>query len=86
MINSLFQKVTGKNKSSEVAKKRLKFALVYDNLDVSDEILELLKNDICQVISRYFEIEKDGIKLDIDRADDYSALVFNSPIISALRR
>lgn len=86
MINSLFQKVTGKNKSSQVAKKRLKFALVYDNLDVSDEILELLKNDICQVISKYFEIEKEGITLDIDRADDYSALVFNSPIISALRR
>lgn len=75
-----------KQTSSQAAKKRLKFAIVYDNLEVSDEILDSLKMDIIEVISRYFEIDKQGISLDIDRSDDCSALILNTPILSAIRR
>lgn len=72
--------------SSQAAKKRLKFAIVYDNLEVSDEVLDALKMDIIEVISKYFEIDKKGISLEIDRSDDCSALVLNTPILSAIRR
>lgn len=75
-----------KQTSSQAAKKRLKFAIVYDNLEVSDEILDCLKSDIIEVISKYFEIDKKGISLDIDRSDESSSLVLNTPILSAIRR
>jgi cell division topological specificity factor len=39
-----------------------------------------------EVISRYFEIDHDAFKLDIHRSDDLSALVVNTPIISAKHR
>ena len=83
MINSFIQKLFGKEGSKEVAKKRLKFALVYDKLEVSDEILEALQQDIIKVISKYFEIDQNALKLDIQRSDDLSALTFNTPILSA---
>lgn len=87
MLNGLFQKFTGKKKSSkDAAKKRLQFALVYDKLEVSDDILNNLQQDIVEVISRYFIIDKDSLKLDIRRSDDLSALVFNTPILSAKRK
>lgn len=88
MFNGLFRKFSGKNKDSkEVAKKRLKFALIYDKLEVSDDIIKNLHRDIVEVISQYFEIDQEALKLDIRRSsEDLSALVVNTPILSARRK
>jgi cell division topological specificity factor len=80
------KKLFNKSSSKDTAKKRLQFALVYDRLEVSDEILEDMQNEIVAVISRYFVIDKDQLKLDITRHDDLSALMLNTPIISAKTR
>ena len=82
---SIFRKIMGEkeSRSKEVAKKRLKFALIYDKLEVSDDIIKNLHKDIIEVISRYFEIDQDAFKLDIRRSDDLSALVVNTPILAA---
>lgn len=82
-FNDLLKKLINKPESKEVAKKRLKFALVYDKLEVTDNMLENLQKELLEVISRYFEIDRDSMNLDIQRSDDYSALVFNTPIVSA---
>ncbi len=87
MINSFIKKFTGNKKSSSYeAKKRLKFALVYDSLEASSETLDDLKKDIIDVISKYFEIDNNDIQLDIDRSNEYSSLVLNTPILSVLRK
>ncbi len=85
MFNGLFRKVRDKKESKEVAKKRLKFALIYDKLEVSDGTLQNLHHDIVEVISRYFEIDQEAFKLDIRRSDELSALTVNTPILSAKR-
>ncbi|MDM8543553.1 cell division topological specificity factor MinE [Desulfococcaceae bacterium HSG7] len=85
MINGIFRKLMksgGKSGSKNVAKQRLKFALIYDRLEVSDDTLNNLNRDVIEVISRYFEIDKEAFKLDIQRYDDVSALVVNTPIIA----
>ncbi len=82
-FNDLLKKLLNKPDSREVAKKRLKFALVYDKLEVSDDMLNNLQQELLEVISRYFEIDRESINLDIQRSDEYSALVFNTPILSA---
>lgn len=87
MLNDLIKKLRGnKTTSGQTAKKRLKFAIAYDNLEVSDEILDSLKNDIIEVITRYFEIDSKGISLDIDKSEESSSLVLNTPILAAIRR
>ncbi len=80
MFNGLFRR-KAKDESRDVAKKRLKFALIYDKLEVSDDILNSLHRDIVEVISRYFEIDKESVTLDINRSE--SALIVNTPIKSA---
>ena len=87
MFNEIVRKLFGgKNNSKETAKKRLKFALIYDKMEVSDDILKKLQEDIIEVISRYFEIDKDGLQLDISKTNELSALKFNTPILSAKRQ
>ena len=86
MLNKFMKKFIRKNGSKETAKKRLQFALVYDRLDVSDDTLKDMKNEIVTVISRYFVIDRDKLELDITRENDLSAIMFNTPIISAKAR
>jgi cell division topological specificity factor len=86
MLNDIMKKLFSKSRSKETAKKRLQFALVYDRLEVSDDILKDMQNEIVAVISRYFVIDQDQLKLDITRKNDLSALIFNTPIISSKAR
>jgi cell division topological specificity factor len=85
MIEGWLKKLFGKEKSKESAKKRLKLALVYDKLEVSDELISKLQQDIVDVISKYFIVDKEAIKLDIKRSDNFSSLTLNTPILSARR-
>ena len=56
-----------KKTSGNTAKDRLKLVLVSDRANCSPETMELIKNDIIKVISKYMEIDTDG--LDIHNAD-----------------
>jgi cell division topological specificity factor len=86
MLRAVIKKLFNKSGSKETAKKRLQFALVYDRLEVSEDILSNMQNEIVDVISRYFIIDRNQLKLNITRQDDLSALVLNTPIISAKSR
>jgi cell division topological specificity factor len=84
MINKLIQKLFGKHSeegSKDIAKKRLKLALVCDKLEVSEDILKKLQTDIVAVISRYFEIDSKEFNIDIQKTDDLASLVLNTPIL-----
>lgn len=85
MLNGFLRKYFGKSTSKNVAKKRLKLALIYDKLEVSDDILGKLRQDIVNVISSYFVIDKESLRLDIQRSDDLSALVLSTRIVEAKR-
>ena len=44
-----------KKGSSDVAKDRLKLLLVSDRANCSPEVMEMIKNDIIKVISKYMD-------------------------------
>jgi len=67
----------GDKKSGEVAKKRMQIVLLHDRLSISPEMLESIKNDILQVLSRYMEIDDRTIKVSIEKGENYAALVYN---------
>ena len=85
MLAMWFRRFIGKNNSKEVAKTRLRFALICDKLDVSNDILSDLQREIVEVISKYFEVDKDDVKLKIRKKDDLS-LVLKTPIRAAKPR
>lgn len=86
MFNALFKRFTSQKPSKNMAKKRLQFSLIYDKLEVNDTTLTDLQKDIVDVISKYFEIDKDALELKVKRDDDVSALVFNTPILQVKRK
>lgn len=85
MLNALFRKLLSRETSKDVAKKRLQFALIYDQMEVSEDTLDHLQKDIVTVLTRYFVIDEKSLKLEICREDGASALVVNTPILRAMR-
>ncbi len=75
-----------KKNSGDVAKDRLKLLLVSDRADCSPEVLEAIKNDIIQVISKYMEIDAEGLDIQITQTESEGrngtvpALYANIPI------
>ena len=75
-----------KKSSGDVAKDRLKLLLISDRANCSPEIIELIKNDIIKVISKYMEIDCDGLDIQITQTESESengrvpALCANIPI------
>ena len=81
-IMDLFKKKT----SGNVAKDRLKLVLVSDRANCSSEMMEMMKNDIIEVISRYMDIDAEALDVKITETESDSnngtvpALVANIPI------
>ena len=85
MLKELIKKLIGHKSSKNTAKKRLQFTLVYDKLEMNDNILNELQSDIINVISRYFKIDKKSLRLKVKHDKNMSALVFNTPILCVKR-
>ena len=55
--------------SSKTAKDRLKFVLVSDRANCSPEVMEQIKYDIIEVISKYMEIDVQGLDIQITQTE-----------------
>lgn len=69
----------------DVAKDRLRLILIHDRGDIAPEILEKIREEILEVISKYIEIEASDVDISLNRADNIEgeggpALVANIPI------
>ena len=75
-----------KKGTGSIAKDRLKLVLVSDRAGCSLEIMEQIKNDIIAVISKYIEIDQDGLDIKITQTESEAhngsvpALFANIPI------
>ncbi|MTI84808.1 MAG: cell division topological specificity factor MinE [Firmicutes bacterium] len=78
-INKIFGKDAGS--SGNVAKERLRLVLVHDRSSVSPEFLQVLKNDLIEVISKYMEIDEHTLEVNLDSNNENQvALVANIPV------
>lgn len=76
-----------RDKSSSVARERLKLVLIHDRSGTSPsgDILESMKKDILKVISNYFEVEEEQFDVEIKNTKDprgtsATSLTANIPI------
>ena len=70
-----------KKASGNVAKDRLKLVLVSDRAGCSPEVMEKMKNEIIQVISKYIEVDMNGLDFKFrNEADGSNSLYASMPI------
>jgi cell division topological specificity factor len=72
--------------SREIAKERLQLVLVQDRFKISPDTLDKLKDELIKVISRYVEIEADGVEVNFTQTRYQSRLVADIPVVGAVRQ
>lgn len=70
----------------EDAKSRLKLVLMHDRTNLDPCMLEQMRDEIVEVISRYVEIDKDALDLNLESETNSIALVASIPILRTKKR
>jgi cell division topological specificity factor len=80
---NMFRRLIGSQQptSREVAKERLQLVLVHDRIGLSPEQMDQLKDELIQVISKYVEIEQEGINISLTKNGRESRLTADIPVI-----
>jgi cell division topological specificity factor len=72
--------------SGQVAKERLQLVLVHDRIKISPGLLDKMKDELIDVISRYVEIEVDRVEVTFTQSRRDSRLVADIPVVGPARR
>ena len=76
-----FNRLFGREPSSRTAKERLKLVLLSDHLSLAPDVVEALKHDLLEVISRYVEVDAANVDVSFEQREKQIAMLANIPIL-----
>lgn len=80
----LFKLFSSKSSSKSIATDRLKLILIHDRASFSPDLLNMIKGDLLQVISKYVEIDDSEVDVKITKTEEIQgsspALIASIPI------
>ena len=77
-----FNRLFGRRGSSATAKERLRLVLLSDHLALAPNLVDDLKRELVDVISRYVEVDRENIELNFEQREKVIAMLANVPILS----
>jgi cell division topological specificity factor len=85
-VFEFIQRFFGKPASSATAKERLRLVLLSDHLSLAPDVVEALKHDLLEVISRYCEVDVANCDVTFEQRERQVAMLANIPILSMRSR
>jgi cell division topological specificity factor len=85
-VFEFIQRFFGKPASSATAKERLRLVLLSDHLSLAPDVVESLKHDLVQVISRYVEVDEANCDVTFEQREKQVAMLANIPILGMRAR
>lgn len=77
LINKFFK---DESSSKERAVERLRLVLVHDRANVAPGLMESLKEELIEVISKYMDIDEDTMEVTLNSGELSASLIANIPV------
>ena len=84
-VLSFFHQAEKKDKESakDVACNRLKLVLMQDRTNLSPAIMERMRNELIDLLSKYLELDRELLELNLAQEEEQMALMLSIPVIRA---
>ena len=81
-MSGIMNRITGRGQraSAETAKERLKLVLIHDRSDISPGLLEAIKDEIIEVISRHIDVDPALVHIRLNAEGREQRLVADIPL------
>ena len=86
LIAASFSSKENENTSKEDAKNRLKLVLMHDRTNLDPATLSKMKDELVDVISKYVEIDREALDLNLESETNTIALVASIPVLRAKKK
>lgn len=84
-MGNFFERLIGHSSapSAQTAKERLQLVLIHDRTDISPAIMEVLRDEIIEVISKHVDIDRNLVEINLTQNQRENRLIANIPLLSA---
>lgn len=69
-----------KRKSANKAKERLKLVLIHDRTDLPPGVMEALRDELIEVISRHIQVDREHVRIQVNQDGRDQHLVAEIPL------
>lgn len=83
-VLSLFKQTEKEEENAkDVACNRLRVVLMQDRTNLTPELLQRMRRELVELLSKYVEMDKDALELNFNQEGDQMALMLSIPVIRA---
>lgn len=79
-------KISGKQTSANTAKERLQLVLIHDRTDLPPGVMESMRDELIDVISRHVDVDREEVHLKIQQDGRQQYLLAEIPLQSSKRK
>ena len=90
IFQDLFNKVFGffrqaekEENAKDTAVNRLRVVLMQDRTNLTPELLEKMRGELIELLSKYVEMDKDALELNLEQEGNQMALMLSIPVLRA---
>ena len=80
LLERIFPTLNDRNSRQEV-KNRLKLVLAHDRSDLTPQMIESMRREILEVVSKYVDLDADAMDFSLENSSRVTSLVANLPIL-----